>query len=123
VTAEGASPALPLFVYGSLRDPGVRARVLGRPHPTMCPATLRGWARQTVPDFEYPFLVPASSDAEIAGELMLGLRAADYARLDAYEDTDSGLYVRQRVTVEAPDGERAAWVYVKGPTAPGERAR
>jgi gamma-glutamylcyclotransferase (GGCT)/AIG2-like uncharacterized protein YtfP len=119
VTGGGSQPAPPLFVYGSLRDPRVRARVLGRQHVTVCPATLRGWARQTVPSFNYPFLVPAAPEALIAGELMLELRAADYARLDDYEDTDSGLYVRHRATVETASGPVDAWVYVKGPAAPG----
>jgi gamma-glutamylcyclotransferase (GGCT)/AIG2-like uncharacterized protein YtfP len=120
---DAEDPALPLFVYGSLRDQDVRARVLGRPHLTMCPATLRGWTRTMVPDFAYPFLVPSAPDARVEGELMLELRAADYARLDDYEDTDSGLYVRQRATVETEHGPMEVWVYVQGPVAPSARSR
>lgn len=122
MTADGQHLDLPLFVYGSLRDPAVRSRVLGRPHLTMCPATLRGWARTTAPDFDYPLLVPADLDMRVEGELMLELGSADYARLDDYEDTDSGLYVRQRVTVETASGPMDAWVYVQGPVAPSERS-
>lgn len=121
MTADRKQDALPLFVYGSLRDAAVRRRVLRREHLTMCPATLQGWARVMVRGFGYPFLVPAGPDAAIEGELMLALGAADYERLDEYEDTDSGLYVRQRVVVEAGSGPVGAWVYVQGPVAPSER--
>lgn len=110
---------LPLFVYGSLRDPRVRTRVLGeRPALTTCPAILRGHERQMVPGFEYPFLVPAEADASVDGELIVGLADADYPILDRYEDVDDGLYVRARVTVEAPDGPVDAWAYLRGPAAP-----
>ena len=111
---------LPLFVYGSLRDPRVRARVLGeqRPALTTCPATLYGHERQTVPSFGYPFLVPAGADAGVDGELILGLADADYPVLDRYEDVEDGLYVRERVTVETADGPVDAWTYLRGPAAP-----
>ena len=110
---------LPLFVYGSLRDPRVRARVLGeREELTTCPASLFGHARQTVPGFDYPFIVPADADARVDGELILGLADADYSILDRYEDVDDGLYVRARVTVETADGPVVAWAYLRGPSAP-----
>ena len=109
---------LPLFVYGSLRDPRVRARVLGaRPDLPTCPAALYGHARQMVPGFDYPFLVPAEADARVEGELILGLADADYPVLDRYEDVDDGLYVRGRVTAETADGPVDAWAYLKGPAA------
>ena len=96
---------LPLFVYGSLRDPRVRTRVLGeRPDLTTCPATLIGHERQRVPSFDYPFLVPADADASVDGELILGLRDSDFPILDHYEDVDDGVYLRDRVTVETADG-------------------
>ena len=96
---------LPLFIYGSLRDPGVRARLLGeRTDLTTCPAVLHGHDRQMVPSFGYPFVVPAAPDATVDGELLLGLQQADYEILDEYEDVDDGLYVRARVTVQTPDG-------------------
>jgi gamma-glutamylcyclotransferase (GGCT)/AIG2-like uncharacterized protein YtfP len=110
---------LPLFVYGSLCDPRVRARVLGeRSDLTTCPAMLHGHARQVVPRFDYPFLVPADADDTVDGELILGLADADYPILDRYEDVDDGLYVRARVTVETTDGPVDAWAYLKGPAAP-----
>ena len=110
---------VPLFVYGSLCDPRVRRRLLGeRTDLTTCQATLHGFARQIVPGFDYPFVVPAAADAKVDGELLLGLHEADYPTLDRYEDVDDGLYVRARVTVETTDGPADAWTYLKGPAAP-----
>ena len=71
-----------------------------------------------VPDFDYPFVVPAEPDARVEGELFLGLQPADYTILDDYEDVDEGLYERVMVTVETPDGPADAWTYLKGPAAP-----
>jgi gamma-glutamylcyclotransferase (GGCT)/AIG2-like uncharacterized protein YtfP len=114
---------LPLFVYGTLRDPRVRAGVLGqRIDLTTCPAVLRRYARQTVPGVPYPFLVPAGpaleAEARVDGELILGLAEADYPILDEYEDVADGLYVRAAVTVETDAGPVDAWTYLKGPAAP-----
>jgi gamma-glutamylcyclotransferase (GGCT)/AIG2-like uncharacterized protein YtfP len=112
---------LPLFVYGSLRDSDVRARVLGARSAlvTIVPATLHGHARITAPGFAYPFLVPTDEEASrVDGELLLGLTDADYVVLDAYEDTDDGLYVRAEVTAETEDGGVTAYTYLRGPFAP-----
>lgn len=116
---------LPLFVYGSLRDPRVRTQLFGpRADLTTCPATLPGFVREMVPSFDYPFLAPADAairaDARVDGELLLGLRAEDYPILDRYEDLDDGLYVRAAVTVVTADGPAEAWAYLRGPNAPLE---
>jgi gamma-glutamylcyclotransferase (GGCT)/AIG2-like uncharacterized protein YtfP len=109
----------PLFVYGSLRDPRVRGGLLGeRADLTTCPAILLGYTRRLVPDFDYPFVVPAAPDARVDGDLLLGLVDADYAVLDRYEDVDDGLYLRAPVTVETEDGPVDAWAYLRGPAAP-----
>ena len=63
-------------------------------------------------------MVPAGPDAQVEGDLLLGLREIEYAILDVYEDVDDGLYVRVGVTVETPDGPVDAWVYRRGPAAP-----
>ena len=114
--------SLPLFVYGSLRDAAVRARVLGgrRGAPPIAtePAMLRGYVWQMAPGFGYPFVTPGAADDAVDGEILHGLAADDYARLDRYEDTDSGLYVRVRVSVETAHGPAEAWTYCKGPNAP-----
>lgn len=127
-TRRGRAPvgavSRPLFVYGSLREAAVRLRVLGprpgAPAVTVRPAVLRGYVRQMVDAFDYPFVVPAGPDDAVAGDLLGGLTADDYGRLDEYEDVGSGLYARVGVTVEAAGGPAAvaAWVYRKGPAAP-----
>lgn len=110
----------PLFVYGSLREPAVRARVLGRQAGiATCPAVLTGHVRELVPSFDYPFIVPAEPEARVEGELLLGLRVEDYRALDHYEDVDDGLYTRAAVTVQTPAGEVEAFAYLRGPNAPG----
>jgi gamma-glutamylcyclotransferase (GGCT)/AIG2-like uncharacterized protein YtfP len=120
---------LPLFIYGSLRDPGVRTHLFGpRPELTTCSATLHGYLRQMVPGFDYPFIVPAEatvgpttdSGARVDGDLLLGLQSEDYVTLDHYEDLDDGLYVRAVVTVQTPGGPVEAWAYLRGPNAPPE---
>jgi len=112
---------LPLFVYGSLRDPLVRARLFGpRADLTTCPAVLPGHVRLMVPSFDYPFLVPAEADIRVDGELLLGLTAEDYGVLDRYEDLDDGLYVRETVAVQTAGGSVEAWAYLRGPRAPLE---
>lgn len=109
----------PLFIYGSLRDPRIRARLFGeRTDLATWPATLHGHARQSVTGFDYPFVAPAESDASVDGDLLLGLEDADYAILDHYEDVDDGLYVRAAVTVETASGPVDAWTYLRGPAAP-----
>jgi gamma-glutamylcyclotransferase (GGCT)/AIG2-like uncharacterized protein YtfP len=109
----------PLFVYGSLRDPRVRGGLLGeRADLTTCPAILLGYTRRLVPDFDYPFVVPAAPDARVDGDLLLGLLPDDYTILDRYEDVEDGLYVRVGVTVETADGSVDAWTYLKGPATP-----
>ena len=61
---RGQRPILtrPLFIYGRLRDPRVRAQLFGaRADLTTCPATLPGHERQTVASFDYPFIQPPVS--------------------------------------------------------------
>jgi len=114
--------SLPLFVYGSLRDPSVRARVLGEragsPPITTGPAVLRGFRWQMVDGFGYPFVLPATANDTVDGDILGNLDGQDYLMLDRYEDTDSGRYVRVQVTVETATGRVAAWTYCKGPGAP-----
>jgi gamma-glutamylcyclotransferase (GGCT)/AIG2-like uncharacterized protein YtfP len=119
VSSDADPASLPLFIYGSLRDPGVRARLLGhRDGLSTRPAVLRGYVRMLVPGFGYPFVVPAESAAQVEGDLLIGLTSADYAVLDEYEDVEDGLYQRAVVVVETPSGTQAACVYLKGPAEP-----
>ena len=90
-----------VFVYGTLVDPAVLDGVLGHRHlGERLRARLPGYARQTSPDFAYPYIVP-SPDAAVDGILVLDLSTADVEALDAYEDVGVGTYARRRVAVEA----------------------
>jgi gamma-glutamylaminecyclotransferase len=116
---DGAAPG-PLFVYGTLMEPRVRAEVLGPDaRATARPARLRGYRRVAVPGFAYPVIEAGAPEDVVDGRLLEGLTAGDYTRLDAYEDVDDGLYARVRVTVEAGDEHLGAWAYVRGPALGG----
>jgi len=117
------STELPLFVYGTLADPAVRANVLGdRPNVSARPAALVGYRRLRVPDFEYPLIGTGGPEDRVDGQLLGGLTVADYAILDQYEDVSDGLYARVRVTVTLEDGHGDAWAYVQGPALKGSSA-
>ncbi len=114
------SAALPLFVYGTLTDPAVRARVLGaEPLVTARPARLPGYRRVVIPGFDYQVIVVGEPNDQIEGLLLDRLTADDYAILDEYEDVGAGQYARVQVTVDTEDGPAAAWVYIKGPSLGG----
>ncbi|HYU19764.1 MAG TPA: gamma-glutamylcyclotransferase family protein [Chloroflexota bacterium] len=111
-----ASP-MPLFVYGTLLDPEVRAFVLGRrPDLETLRARLPGYRRSTESGFGYPFLVRAEEDA-VDGMLIVGLTEADYALLDEYEDIGDATYERVRAQVDllgcGTDKRTWAWVYAR----------
>ena len=110
---------LPLFVYGTLTDPRVRERLLGRRRNLeVIRALLRDYTRVTVTGVVYPFVAPEAGGA-VDGMAIFGLTAADYAVLDEYEDVPVGLYARTLVDVEllGCGTSRAvrAWVYARGP--------
>ncbi len=96
-----------LFVYGTLRDETLRARLLGR-RVRALPARLRGFAVRAVRDADYPALVPDRSGV-VTGLLLTGLDAGDLARLDRYE---GGEYRRVPVRAEVAGRLRPAWVYL-----------
>ena len=119
------SEVLPLFVYGTLMDSAVRARVMGaRECVSARPARLVGYHRLTIPGFEYPVIAAGSPADRIEGLLLDGMTADDFAALDAYEDVDEGMYARVRVDIDTSDGDTdyepvVAWVYVRGPALGG----
>lgn len=76
--------ALPLFVYGTLRDPDLVAAVLGRRLPTVYPARAPGWKAVHYPRRIYPALV-RSPGAAAKGLLVTGLTPFERDLLDAYE--------------------------------------
>ena len=78
--------ALPLFAYGTLRDPDLLAGVLGRPiRPgTIHPARAPGFKTVHYPGRIYPALV-RSPGAGAEGLLIVGLSPFERDLLDAYE--------------------------------------
>jgi hypothetical protein len=78
--------ALPLFAYGTLRDPDLLAAVLGRPlRPgTLYPARAPGFRAVHYPGRIYPALVRSPGSA-VDGLLITGLTPFERDLLDAYE--------------------------------------
>ena len=95
-----------VFVYGTLTEPDAVAEVADS-FVFVGPATLTGLR---LVEGRYPTLAPGG---ETAGRL---LRTEEIDALDAYEDVDGGLYVRETVPLDAPaDYPEAAAVYVGDP--------
>ena len=95
-----------VFVYGTLTEPDAVADVADS-FVFVGPATLTGLR---LVEGRYPTLAPGG---ETAGRL---LRTEEVGALDAYEDVDGGLYVRETVPLDAPaDYPETAAVYVGDP--------
>lgn len=77
---------LPLFVYGTLCDPELRAAVLGRvlPLEAVHAARAPGFRAVCYPGRIYPALL-RTPGAAAAGQLLLGLTAFERDLLDAFE--------------------------------------
>ncbi|SDG14645.1 Gamma-glutamyl cyclotransferase, AIG2-like [Halorubrum xinjiangense] len=95
-----------VFVYGTLTEPDAVAEVADS-FVFVGPATLDGLR---LVEGRYPTLAPGG---ETAGRL---LRTEAVDALDAYEDVDGGLYVREPVPLDATaDYPETAAVYVGDP--------
>jgi gamma-glutamylcyclotransferase (GGCT)/AIG2-like uncharacterized protein YtfP len=96
-----------LFVYGSLLQPGLRRRLLGRTIQTE-PARLPGYERCR----GRHFYVRPRPGAETYGLLLFGLSTRDLEILDRYESVPE-LYRRELAQVE-PEGGRPlpCWIYL-----------
>ncbi|MCW5751558.1 MAG: gamma-glutamylcyclotransferase [Alphaproteobacteria bacterium] len=94
------------FFYGTLMDPDVLGRVLGRAvrREQRLPAQLLGFRRFRARHGSYPILVAGAQEDVVDGLLVSGLGAADGARLLAYEGPGYDL-VEMEVTLSA-DGRR-----------------
>lgn len=102
-----APPALPLFVFGTLRDPLVLGLVLARDAASVPVrrASLHGHVTVTLPGESYPVLAPRR-DARAPGLLLDGLDAEDMARIAFFEGDE---YAFEEATVVAYDaGEVSA---------------
>ena len=106
-----------VFVYGTL----LNERVLGAlgVHPRRRErAMLVGYKRVRIERELYPTCVASPGDA-VSGEVQEYANDDVLAHLDAYEDVESGCYIRRKVRVELDrkeGGSCEAFVYICGPS-------
>ncbi|MCC6896161.1 MAG: gamma-glutamylcyclotransferase [Anaerolineae bacterium] len=93
-----------LFVYGTLQDPAVQERIIGRV-VIGTPDTLEGFfkSQMSMPEGIYPLVIPRHGH-EVAG-LVLEVTEEELRRMDVYETT---AYRRVRVPLRSG---RESWVY------------
>ncbi|MBP0465063.1 gamma-glutamylcyclotransferase [Roseomonas sp. PWR1] len=99
----------PLFVYGTLLDPDVLARMSGEPSlpRRMMPARLEGWRRVHLRGTPYPTLVE-DAGAAVEGAVVRAGPAA-LARLSDYEGS---AYALVPLTVATPRGPMRARAWI-----------
>ena len=95
------------FFYGTLLEPEVRRRVIGRAGDDLVPATLLGFRRVGRLGASYPILEEAAG-ARTDGLIMSGLTGSEARRLDRYEGDE---YVRAERGLNTASGVRTAWIY------------
>jgi hypothetical protein len=110
---------LPLFVFGTLRDPLVLSLVLGRGSGAVATraAELPGHVTVTLPGETYPVL-QACPDARVCGLLLEGLQAGDMSRIEFFEGEE---YAFEVATVHAAAGPVTAQLCAERSARPGER--
>ena len=103
---------LPLFVYGSMRDPDVRTLVLGFDHPEVRAerAWMPGAAAARVPGESYPYLVPIEG-ACAPGDVLYGLGETCLDRIRFFEGDE---YALVECNVECASGDRVAAMHFGG---------
>jgi gamma-glutamylcyclotransferase (GGCT)/AIG2-like uncharacterized protein YtfP len=90
-----------LFVYGTLQDETVVARVVGRRLPWRT-AVLEGYCRTVDETIGYPVVLP-SPGSRVDGRLLEPVDAAAFAALDEYEGSEY-----RRVILSVLTSERRA---------------
>ena len=108
------SPPLPLFAYGTLKDPVFAGHLLER-RVAVEQATLLDHVLGELPGLGYAVATPAPG-RQVDGVLYRHLTAADFDRLDAYEGVGEGLYRRSRAEAVPAAGGAAEPVFVYLPT-------
>jgi len=99
-----------LFVYGSLMEPELRRRLLGR-QVSAEPGYLHGFERR---HGRY-FYLARKAGGVVAGQILSALSAQELETLDRYEEVPR-LYTRRRVSVLRSDRRPCrAWVYLPAP--------
>ncbi len=94
-----------LFVYGTLKDPVIRRKAVGRAF-SGAPDSLKGWRKTEffVDGEDYPVIVP-DEDGIVDG-LIFEVTPAELKTLDDYEEE------YKRIEVVLKSGARA-WAYVR----------
>lgn len=103
------------FFYGTLRDAGLRAAVLGHDNTRLIPARLTDHAVYRADPHPWPLIAPKVG-AVAEGALALDLTADDLARLAFYEGAFG--YDLRPVMVETAAGPQAAQVWFPPPHPP-----
>jgi rSAM/selenodomain-associated transferase 1 len=98
------------FVYGTLMDADLIARVIGRSIDAS-PATLADFRRSSLRERAYPGILPDDGH-QVDGQLVHGLSTQELVHLDRYE---SDCYERWTVTVSTAEGPALAHAYVLAP--------
>ncbi len=91
-----------IFVYGTLRDEGVRNAVLGHPVPSVMHAHKPDYSARLVKNETYPMIKPMPG-MQADGLILMGLGAEDIATLDRFEGEH---YERQATDVTLEDGRQ-----------------
>jgi hypothetical protein len=107
-----------VFVYGLLMLPEVVLAITGKKYQ-MQPASLADYKRYGLSQQPADTPVPALSSCPgymQQGEVLLDVSPDDLAKLDFFEELDSGLYLRQKVRVQSLGQWLDAWCYTVGPS-------
>lgn len=106
-----------IFVYGLLMFPDIVSAITGRQFQTI-PAQLPDHRRYGLSknpgQTPVPVLLPAVGASQ-SGLLLLDVDAESLARLDYFEELDSGLYLKKQVRVQTEHGWLPACCYLAGP--------
>ena len=105
-----------VFFYGSLRDPELLRRVLGRETAPECePATLDDHCLRRVAGEDFPCLVPSPGD-RVFGALIRDASAEEVARVRFFEDEEE--YALRDAPVRAGSGGEILTALVCFPVGP-----
>ena len=102
-----------LFAYGTLQDPRRVVALVGGSFRcrVVAPATISGVLFDV--RGEYPALRPPELPDDLVPGVVLEIDDGALPRLDEYEGTGEGLYVRESRQVHLRDGRSVeAWVYL-----------
>ena len=98
-----------VFVYGTLRVPEIRNRIVGREVLSISTNKLRDYKLSSVSEEgqTYPIIIQDENSKEIIEGEILEVSEKELEALDAYE---GDLYIRRKISLE--DGT-TAWAYTQ----------